>query len=225
MQALQQLGEFTQEITMSSREIAELCNKQHKHVCRDIRDMFKELKRDESRFGRIYIDQQKREQKEYVLPKDLTLNLVSGYSRILRQRIIERLIELESLSPSEMLFRQAALMVNLERAQKKQGEQVSVNTHDIKVLKDKVAVLEPGTGLVTITAYCRQHGYKWPLEACKKLGQCAAALCRSRHINLCKVPDERYYEVNSYPIEILDELVGHGVPFVVQSGVRNKRES
>lgn len=60
MHALQQLEDITQGVTMSSREIAELCDKQHKHVIRDIRDMFTELKIDEPRFGRIHINQENR---------------------------------------------------------------------------------------------------------------------------------------------------------------------
>ena len=79
---------------MSSREIAELTEKSHSHV-RDIRAMFEDLLGDVSRFARIYSDSMNRQQLEYTLPKRETLILVSGYSAILRARIIDRWMELE----------------------------------------------------------------------------------------------------------------------------------
>ncbi|MGP9804479.1 phage antirepressor KilAC domain-containing protein [Paracoccus sp. NSM] len=82
-------------VTMSSREIAELCEKQHQHVRRDIEAMCAALQIDPSSFGRIYKDARNRDQAEYRLPKDLTLTLVSGYNVVLRKRIIDRWLELE----------------------------------------------------------------------------------------------------------------------------------
>ena len=84
-----------QPLTMSSREISELCEKQHQHVKRDTESMLAELKIDASSFGRIYLDSINRKQTEYFLPKDLTLTLVAGYSIKLRKRIIDRWLELE----------------------------------------------------------------------------------------------------------------------------------
>jgi phage regulator Rha-like protein len=83
-------------IRVSSREIAELCVKQHQHVRRDITQMLAELGEDASNFGRIYLDQSNRQQEEFNLPKDLTLTLVSGYNVQLRKRIIDRWMELEA---------------------------------------------------------------------------------------------------------------------------------
>lgn len=82
-------------VTMSSREIAELCEKQHQHVKRDFEAMCKGLKINPSTFGRIYQDARSRDQIEYVLPKRETLVLVSGYSVELRARIVDRVDELE----------------------------------------------------------------------------------------------------------------------------------
>lgn len=83
--------------TMSSREIAELCEKQHAHVMRDIRDMLVQLHGEGglSKFGSSYLNSQNKPQPEYLLPKRETLILVSGYRLDLRAKIIDRWQELE----------------------------------------------------------------------------------------------------------------------------------
>ncbi|WP_375669961.1 Rha family transcriptional regulator, partial [Bartonella sp. CL29QHWL] len=83
--------------TMSSREIAELCGKQHAHIMRDIRQMLGELYPEggQSKFGSTYLDKQGKPQNCYNLPKRECLILVSGYSMTLRARIIDRWQELE----------------------------------------------------------------------------------------------------------------------------------
>lgn len=82
--------------TMSSREIAELTGKQHPHVKRDIEVMLSALEKDASRFGGIYLDSMNREQTEYLLDRELTEILITGYSIPLRAKVIRRLHELES---------------------------------------------------------------------------------------------------------------------------------
>lgn len=87
-------------LTMSSREIAELTDKQHAHVMRDIRGMLVELHGEDgvSKFGDTQINQQNGQPYPvYLLPKRETLILVSGYSLALRAKIIDRWQELESM--------------------------------------------------------------------------------------------------------------------------------
>lgn len=82
--------------TMTSREIAELTGKEHKNVCRDIRNMLEELGKDRLSFERTYKDACGRDQQEYVLDRELTLTLVSGYDIPLRHRVVTKLSELEN---------------------------------------------------------------------------------------------------------------------------------
>lgn len=83
-------------LTMSSREIATLCEKEHFNVLIDIRKMFSDLQIGDLSFQGSYISTQNKPMPEYNLPKDLTITLVSGYKVQLRHRIVTRWIELES---------------------------------------------------------------------------------------------------------------------------------
>jgi len=82
-------------LKMSSREIAELTGKQHRNVVRDIRTMLDELERDALTFEHIYLDGMNRQQTEYLLDRELTETLITGYSIKLRHKVILRLHELE----------------------------------------------------------------------------------------------------------------------------------
>lgn len=83
-------------LTMSSREIAELTGKQHKHVLDDIRKMLDDLGQTSAEFSADLPDAYGRPQPAFKLPKRETLILVSGYSVELRARIVDRWQELEA---------------------------------------------------------------------------------------------------------------------------------
>lgn len=83
-------------LTMSSREIAELCEKRHTHVLADIDKMLNELEIHSADFSAQYKDSTGRMLRCYNLPKDLTLTLIAGYNVKLRKRIIDRWQELEN---------------------------------------------------------------------------------------------------------------------------------
>lgn len=84
-----------QTLTMSSREIADVTGKEHKNVKRDIENMLADLNEDALTFERIYIDSMNRKQTEYVLDREHTECLVTGYSAALRMKVIKRMHELE----------------------------------------------------------------------------------------------------------------------------------
>lgn len=88
----------TQEVLMSSREIAKLCEKTHGHILRDI----EKLNKDYAKLGLSQIGFSKYVSelngigyREALLNRLQCLDLVSGYNPELRIRIIRRLAELE----------------------------------------------------------------------------------------------------------------------------------
>lgn len=80
---------------MSSREIAALTGKRHPDVKRDIQTMAADLKEDVSKFARIYFDGMNRKQTEYLLDREHTDCLLTGYSAPLRMAVVRRWRELE----------------------------------------------------------------------------------------------------------------------------------
>lgn len=86
----------TPALTMTSREIATVTGKDHKNVTADIAKMLAELDEDALTFQRIYLDSMNRKQTEYVLDRELTDTLMTGYSAVLRRKVIARWRELES---------------------------------------------------------------------------------------------------------------------------------
>ena len=94
MNMLPQFGNSEQK-TMSTRIIADLTEKRHDHVKRDVENMLGQLGLDIPKFGGIYFDAQNRQQTEYLLDEELTMTLVTGYNIVLRNRVIKRWKELE----------------------------------------------------------------------------------------------------------------------------------
>jgi len=81
--------------TMSSREIANVTGKRHDNVKRDIVAMLKDLKVDVLSFEDIYLDGRNREQLQYLLDREHTDCLLTGYSAQMRMKVIRRWRELE----------------------------------------------------------------------------------------------------------------------------------
>lgn len=132
-------------MTMSSREIAELTGKQHKHVLDDIRKMLDELGQTSADFSADLPDAYGRLQPAYKLPKRETLILVSGYSTALRSRIVDRWQQLEAQAAKPQL-------PNLMEALDDNGllrnlllnytEKVAVLQHAVSDLAPKAEALE-----------------------------------------------------------------------------------
>ncbi|WP_112924354.1 Rha family transcriptional regulator [Escherichia coli] len=81
---------------MSSREIAKLTGKHHKHVLEDCRKMFESLNLQSAEFSADYQDEKGRTYQEYWLDQDLTMTLMMGYSIPLRHKVATRWRQLES---------------------------------------------------------------------------------------------------------------------------------
>ncbi|CAI1745745.1 phage antirepressor KilAC domain-containing protein [Serratia entomophila] len=83
-------------LKMTSREIAELTDKRHFDVMRDIERMFEQLGENVHGCAQNFVHPQNGQNyREYALDREHTECLVTGYSASLRMRVIKRLHELE----------------------------------------------------------------------------------------------------------------------------------
>lgn len=125
----------TNQVTMTSRQIAELTGKRHDNVIRDIRVMLDGLGLLNFEAG-SYLDANGQERPEYRLDKDLVMTLITGYDVKLRLSVVKRLRELEeaatpslaNLSPMEFIEYQYQRLKALEAENKLMAPKA--NAHD-----------------------------------------------------------------------------------------------
>ncbi|MBA3007925.1 MAG: hypothetical protein FP810_15390 [Desulfocapsa sp.] len=90
-------GPFNPSLKMTSLEIAELMEKNHQHVMRDIRNLIDQGALAETNFGQIfYLDSMNREQPMYVLDFQATMLVITGYDANRRAIVIDRWMKLET---------------------------------------------------------------------------------------------------------------------------------
>lgn len=144
------LSTTNQPLTMSSREIAEYTEKQHQHVKRDICVMLMQLELDSSKYGRNYKDSLNRNQVEYILDRDLTDCLLTGYSAKARLKVIKRWKELEK-QQAPQIPQTYAEALQLAADQAKQLELQAPKVAFVEKLVEK-------NGLMNATQVAQKHG-------------------------------------------------------------------
>lgn len=140
---------------MSSREIADLTEKNHKEVLRDIRRMLEDLgdledsanlrSPQNSEKGwklSTYTTSQNKQQPEYLLNFELTMTLISGYNVVLRNRIIKRWQELELQQQQIQLAKQNKQLLALEN--KLQDAENKLQDAQIKACQFDALVAQSG---------------------------------------------------------------------------------
>ncbi len=142
--------------TMSSREIASLTGKEHRNVMADVRAMLDQLDIEPAEFSAPYMAGNGQEQREYILPKDLTLTLVSGYNVVMRKTIIDRWLVLEQAAPT--------IPPNFAAALRLAADQHEV----IQAQAQELAAAAPAVEFVD--RYVESTGLKGFREVCKLLG-------------------------------------------------------
>jgi phage antirepressor YoqD-like protein len=170
--------------TMSSREIAELTGKDHKHVLQDVRNMLDQLGMTLAEFSANLPDAYGRPQPVYMLPKELTITLVSGYSVVMRHRIVTRWQELEAGAAPKLPQTFAEAL----RLAAEQAEQIEQQAQALALAAPKVEFVDR-----YVTA---DSGAKGLREVCKILRA-----------------NERHFTAFLNARQIMYRLGGHLVPY------------
>lgn len=197
--------------TMSSREIAELCGKEHRHVTRDIEVMCIQLGIDVTKFGGIYKDSYNRNQTEYHLNKELSITLVSGYDVKTRYKIIIRWQELENapvrqMTEAEMLHAMTGRLVENERLQKQLASKVQSIENDIQEVKAIQSAINQNNNHFAVMGFARLHNVKLPNEVAASLSRKAKQLSNELGVMIGKTSDTRYGSVKTYHEDILRQV-------------------
>lgn len=171
------LSAVNHSLTMSSREIAALCGKEHDNVRRDIKNMAESLslkveeKVEPSAGGRPYA--------VFMLSKRETLILISGYSVELRAKIIDRWQELEAqASPVPTSFA-AALRLAAEQAERM--EMLALERDHAVATKAHIGERREATAMNTAS------------QAVKRANKLAVELDRSKQYATVKRMEMQYH--------------------------------
>jgi hypothetical protein len=83
---------------------------------------------------------------------------------------------------------------------------ISEQKQRTEVLEIKFDALSGVSDYYTVRGYCNINRIKISEGEAKSLGTKAGKVCRQKRYPIGKVKDERHGKVNSYPIEVLDEV-------------------
>ncbi|BCK65242.1 hypothetical protein KAM338_45830 [Aeromonas caviae] len=167
----------TNQITMTSRQIAELTGKRHDNVMRDIRVMLDGLGLLNFEAG-SYLDANGQKRPEYRLDKDLVMALITGYDVKLRLSVVKRLRELEeaatpslaSMTPMEFIEYQYQRLKQLEAENKLMAPKAEAHdrfmfTEGSRSLRDTAKALGFGpvkfNKLLAADGYLFKQGKSW----------------------------------------------------------------
>lgn len=128
--------------TMTSREIAELTEKRHDHVLRDIDVLLKTISPDLGygfKSSTYLSGEPPREYRQFELDRDSSYCLIAGYDPNARMRIIKRWQELEAvnkLTGARLLIQQGYAMLALEQEQERVAKELVTIKEDVKTSLD-----------------------------------------------------------------------------------------
>ncbi|AHJ30204.1 hypothetical protein A2T98_17130 [Nodularia spumigena CENA596] len=83
---------------------------------------------------------------------------------------------------------------------------ISEQKQRTKLLEIKFDSLSGESDYCTVRGYCNINRIKISEREANSLGRHAAKICRQKGYLIGKVQDERHGKVNSYPIEVLEEV-------------------
>jgi phage regulator Rha-like protein len=202
----------TQELTMSSREIAELTGKEHYNVKRDIKIMFEGLKIDALNFEGTYIDASNRKQTEYRLDRELTLTLVSGYNIKLRNAIVKRWQELEEQrgmvekkqTMPEVKDPQLAAMVTMLTQLDAVKQEQENQRNELADLRAKIT--SSPQDYYTVAGYASLRGIGVDVKEASRLGRMASKLSKEQELETGTAHSEAFGKVKTYHVDILCQV-------------------
>ena len=190
--------------TMSSREIADMTNKQHKDVLKAIRSMEASWEKVAGRKFALseYEDSTGRKLPMYKLTKKESLYIATKFNDEARAKLIIRWEELEMTTVQKPLTGLDFLQHQLD-LMRLQDQRVSE-------VENKVALLEAKTSTrpdyFTIAGYWSLNGVKITVQQAAAIGKKAVSICNKEGFPMDVMPDPRFGKVRLYPTDVLKRV-------------------
>ena len=211
------LTQFNQnQKTMSSREIAELCEKRHDHVCRDIVNLNATYEgMGFPKIGEGYYTHPNtgsQQHREFLLSKEQSIDLVTGYNSELRIKINRRWAELENQSvvnlpdyPTALRLyadqleitarieqeRDHAIATKAEIGSRREATAMGRLSAKVKEVEKLKTQLDSSTGFATIKKVQALTGGTYDTYALRRHS-------KANRLEIQKAEDANYGSVNSY---------------------------
>ncbi|MDK4497937.1 hypothetical protein MVQ25_08045 [Fusobacterium necrophorum] len=135
----------------------------------------------------------------YNLTKEGVLQLAARYDAVVRFKLIERVTKPQKpLSIPQQLLQNAQYLVEMEN-------RVSTVEKGIARLENNQRRTVTSNHL-TVIAYANMKGIKPNQYHAPSVGKKATKLCREQDLAIGSVVDSRYGLINTYPVEILDQV-------------------
>lgn len=201
----------TENLTMTSLEIAELVGSRHDKVKQSIERLANRKDSDGNPAPVIQLppmgevkNHLGQSVSEYIFTgekgKRDSIVVVARLSPEFTAKLVDRWQELESagspanLTPSELLLMHAQRLVDMEREQAQ--------------MKAQVTALVEGENFMTVVGYCNLTGRRIDQKETARIGKLATALCKANGWDTGTAPHPVFGYVNSYPFEVLAVVFG-----------------
>jgi len=119
--------------------------------------------------------------------------------------LINQVVPLDNSSSLMVQMFQGMMEQNRIQQEQNQSFMKSLLGEIKKISKPKLQIEAPKEDYFSLLAYCSLHKIKTNRSELAMHGRELRKMAISKDLELKKIPDERYGEVNSYPVEILEE--------------------
>ena len=198
---------------LSSRKVAEMVEKDHAHLMRDIRNYVELLS--QSNFGSAdyfkestYTDAQGKERECYLVSKKgcefIAHKMTGQKGAIFTAKYIERFHEMQTqlekpMSQLELMQMSINQLVEQEKR---------MNSIESRMDMIEAKSITRPVDYYTIAGFASIKNLKVNISQANFLGRKATALSKKYGYDIDKVSDPRYGTVNAYHVDILNEVIG-----------------
>ena len=219
-------------LVTTSLKVAEVFGKVHAKVMRDIEKLDCSNEFTIANFGkRTFKTEQGNEYPMYEITKDGFVFLVMGYTgkkaAEFKEAYIKKFNEMEAklrsqqtkqLSAAESLLQSVQLLVAHEKeikALKEQNENIlklnevlTGQMFDVSAEIDNInSKLNNEIDRYTVIGYCSAHNIPMTRKEAAIIGGTCSRMCKKRNIPLESIADPRFGKVNTYPSELIAEVI------------------